>query len=65
MTVFALTFVVGVSSGMETFLGLFSTIEKAEEIADKHARKMSYTKDHYRIEKIEIDKETNIIIAEW
>lgn len=65
MKLFALTFTVGISSGSETFFGLFSTKEKAEEKAEKHAEKWGYSKDHYKIEEIEVDKEVNIIIAEW
>ena len=65
MKVFALTFIVGISSGSETFLGLFSTKERAEEKAERHAKKYGYAKHHYKIEEIEIDKEVNIIIVEW
>lgn len=65
MKVFALTFTIGISSGSKTFLGLFSTKEKAEEKVEKHAKKYGYTKHHYGIEEFEIDKEINITIAEW
>lgn len=65
MKVFALTFTVGISSGRETFFGLFSTKEKAEEKAERHAKKYGYGKHDYKIEEIEIDKEVNIVIAEW
>ena len=65
MKVFALTFIVGISSGSETFFGLFSTKEKAEERAEKHAKEWGYAKHHYKIKEIEIDKEVNITLAEW
>lgn len=65
MKVFALTFTVGISSGSKTFLGIFSTEEKAEERAEKHAKKFAYSKDHYNIEKVEIDKEEEIVFCEW
>lgn len=65
MNVFALLLIVGISSGSKTLLGLFSTEEKAKTTEEKHAKKHGYAKHHYKIEKIEIDKETNITIAEW
>ena len=61
MKVFALTFTISISSGSKTFLGLFSTKEKAEEKVKKHAKKYGYAKHHYGIEEFEIDKEINII----
>ena len=65
MKVFALIFTIGISSGSETLLGLFSTKEKAEEKAEIHAKKYGHTKYHYRKEEIEIDKDINIMIAQW
>lgn len=65
MKVFALTFTIGISSGYEELFGLFSTKEKAEEKAERHAKKYGHAKHHYKIEEIEIDKEVNITIFEW
>lgn len=65
MKVFALIFTIGISSGSETLIGLFSTKEKAEEKAEKHMKENGHAKHHYEVEEIEIDKEVNITIAEW
>ena len=65
MKVFALIFTIGISSGSETLIGLFSTKEKAEEIAEIHAKKYGYAKHHYKTKEIEIDKEVHITISEW
>ena len=65
MKVFALIYTVGISSGSETLIGLFSTEEKAKEKMEKHMRKTWVSIRHYEIEEIEIDKEVNITIAEW
>lgn len=65
MKVFALTFTIGISTGHEKLFGLFSTKEKAEEKAERHAKKYGHAKHHYKIEEIEIDKEVNITINEW
>lgn len=65
MKVFALIYTIGISSGSETLIGLFSTKEKAEEKREKHMRKIGDSIRHYEIEEIEIDKEVNITITEW
>ena len=65
MKVFALIYTIGISSGSETLIGLFSTEEKAEEKREKHMRKSGDSIRHYEIEEIEIDKEVNITLADW
>ena len=65
MKVFALVFTIGISSGYEELIGLYSTKEKTEEKAEKHMKKNGHTKHHYKIKEIEIDKEVNITLAEW
>ena len=65
MKVFALIYTIGISSGSETLIGLFSTEEKAEEKMEEHMRKTCNSIRHYEIEEIEVDKEVNITIAEW
>ena len=65
MKVYALVFIIGISSGSETLLGLFSTTEKAEAVKMKHSKKCGYALHHYEITELELDKETNITFAEW
>ena len=65
MKVFALTFTVGISSGSETLLGLFSTVENAVVVKNKHSKEHSYDEHHYEISRLELDKEVNITLAEW
>ena len=65
MKVFALTLTVGIASGSETLLGLFSTAEKAETIKQEHSKANGYGEYHYDITDLELDKEVNITLAEW
>ncbi len=65
MKVFALVFTIGLSSGYEELIGLYSTKEKAEEKTENHMKKNGHAKHHYEIKEIEIDKEVNITLAEW
>lgn len=65
MKVFALTFTIGISSGSETLLGLFSTVENAVAVKNKHSKKHGYAERHYEISMLELDKEVNITLAEW
>ena len=65
MKVYALVFTIGISSGSETLLGLFSTPEKAEAVKMKHSKNCGYALHHYEITELELDKETNITFAEW
>lgn len=65
MKVFALTLTVGIASGSETLLGLFSTAEKAETAKQEHSNAHGYGEYHYDITDLELDKELDITIAEW
>ena len=65
MKVYALVFTVGISSGSETLLGLFSSVEKAEVVKMKHSKNGGHALHHYEITELELDKETNITITEW
>ena len=65
MKVYALVFTIGIDSGSETLLGLFSTPEKAEAAKMKHSKKGGHALHHYEITELELDKETNITLAEW
>ena len=65
MKVYALVFTIGISSGSETLLGLFSAPEKAEAVKMKHSKKCGYALHHYEITELELDKETNITLTEW
>ena len=65
MKVYALVFTIGIDSGSETLLGLFSTTEKAEAVKMKHSKNGGYALHHYEITELELDKETNITLTEW
>ena len=65
MKVFVLTLTVGIASGSETLLGVFSTAEKAEATKQKHSKTHGYGEYHYDITDLELDEELDIIIAEW
>ena len=65
MKVYALVFTIGIDSGSETLLGLFSTTEKAEEVKMKHSKNGGHALHHYEITELELDKETNITLTEW
>lgn len=65
MKVYALTLSVGIATGSETLLGLFSTVEKAVAVKNKHSKEHGYAEHHYEISRLELDKEVNITLAEW
>ena len=65
MTVYALTLSVGIATGSETLLGLFSTTEKAEAIKQIHSKAYGHAEYHYDITDLELDKELDITLAEW
>ena len=65
MKVFALTLTVGIASGSETLLGLFSTVENAVAIKNKHSKEHGYAEHYYKISRLELDREVNITLAEW
>lgn len=65
MNVYALTFSIGISSGSETFLGLFSDEERAIQAKEKHMKKYGYAKHHYYITPIVINHDMNTIFKEW
>ena len=65
MTVYALTYEVGISSGHEKLIGVYSTIEKAGEIKQKDIKCNGNMEWHYHITPIEIDKTVNKTIREW
>ena len=65
MKVFALIFEIGISSGQSKLIGIYSTKEKAEEIKENHMKKYFYSERNYYITEIEMDKEINIVFAEW
>lgn len=65
MTVYALTLSVGIATGSETLLGLFSTAEKAEAIKQKHSKAHGYGEYHYDITDLALDEELDITLAEW
>ena len=65
MKVYALTLSVGIATGSETLLGIFSTAEKAEAIKQIHSKAHGYAEYHYDITDLELDKELDITLAEW
>ena len=65
MTVYALIFEIGISSGYEVLIGIFDDIEKAEESKNKHMKKYAHAEHHYSIKEVELNKEINYTITEW
>ena len=54
---------VGLSSGSKTFVGAYSTFEKAEEAKQEHYNK--HLCGDYKIHCIELDKMIDEIYMEW
>lgn len=65
MTVYALEFTVGISSGYATIIGIYSTNEKAEDAKTKHMKDTAHMAWHYKITPIEVDRTLNITYMEW
>ena len=65
MKVYALTLSVGIVTGSETLLGLFSTAEKAETAKQEHSKAYGHAEYHYDITDLELDEELDITLAEW
>ena len=65
MTVYALIFEIGISSGYEELIGMFDSTEKAEESKSKHMKKYAHAEHHYSIKEVELNKEINYTITEW
>ena len=65
MTVYALEFTIGISSGYATIIGIYSTNEKAENAKAKDMKATAHTEWHYKITPIEVDKTLNITYMEW
>lgn len=65
MIVYALKCSVGISSGYNKIVGIYSTREKAEEAKAKDMRKTVFSEWHYKIIPIEIDKTINETYVEW
>lgn len=65
MKIYALILKVGISSGYEELIGLYSTVEKAEEIKKKDMKKTAHAEWHYSIKEIKVDKEIREVYNEW
>lgn len=65
MKVYGLTFEEGIESGHVRLLGIYESIERAEDVVEKHMHKSICSKLHYRIDEFELNKEIDITIAEW
>lgn len=65
MKVFALICSVGVSSGYKELIGLYTTVEKAEESKKKNIKETIRGEWHYSIKEVEVDKEICEIYDEW
>lgn len=65
MKVFVLIFSIGLSSGHNDLIGIYSSLNKADESKKKHMIKNAYGEHHYSIQEIEINKDLNITYDEW
>lgn len=66
MEIYALILtIVGISTGYEELIGMFSSTEKAEKVKSKHMKKYGHAEHHYSIKGIELNKEINYTITEW
>lgn len=65
MNVYALVFTIGISSGHRELIGIYNDCDKLEEAMNKHMQQHYYNRQHYSVHEIELNKEENIIIAEW
>lgn len=65
MKIYALIFNIGISSGYEKLLGLFTDKKIAEEIKYKHMQKNAYAEHHYFIKQVEANKEIDYTLYEW
>ena len=65
MKVYAVIYSVGLSSGYNELVGVYSTIEKAEEIKKTDMKRRCRNDWHYSITPITIDKTVNEVYQEW
>ena len=65
MNVYALIFEDGIESGYERLIGIYDSIQKAEETMEKDMNERCYSRRHYRIGEIELNRKVNITISEW
>lgn len=65
MIVYVLIFQIGISHGHKKLIGLYDTEARAKDAQEKHMNTHCYSKHHYSIHKIELNKEVNIMFAEW
>lgn len=65
MTVCALVFTIGISSGYKKLIGIYDDWDMAKEALNKHMEKSGYGIHHYSMHEIELNTEENITFAEW
>lgn len=65
MILYVLTLEIGISSGCNHFLGIYDSVEKAEEMREKHLRKYGCVRDHYIVSEVGLNEEVDIVFAEW
>lgn len=65
MNIYIAVFTIGLSSGHKELIGAYDNYDKAEEAINKHIQKDYYNRDNYSIYEIELNKEDNIVFAEW
>lgn len=65
MTVYAVIYSIGISSGYTKLISLCSTMEKAEKIKQADMKQNCNNEWHYSIKPIDIDKTVNITYQEW
>ena len=65
MKVYMLDYSNGISSGTRMLVGVFESLEKAKAVEERLSKEKPYTKNHYSIDAIELNKEINYVYAEW
>ena len=65
MTVYAVIYTIGISSGHKELIGVYSTEDKAEEMKQANMKRNGRNEWHYSIEPIKIDKTINKVYQEW
>ena len=65
MKIYALDYWMGISSGERKLIGFFESEEKAKAVEERLSKEKPYTKNHYSIIEIELNKEIDYVYAEW
>lgn len=65
MTVYAVTYTIGLSSGYSELVGVYSTEDVAKEMKQADMKRNCRNEWHYSINPIQVDKTVNKVYQEW